>query len=156
MLGKARQSRNLIEINTLLNSRGALNCKNNDKMCVVIMDVLIVESQSELGGLWKACLERQGMCVTLVQDQEQAFTQLGETAFDIIVLDLILPRGTAFAIADYASYRRPEARVIFVTNSSFFSDGSLFQHSANACAVIRTGTPPEDLAAMVQHYALAG
>ena len=37
--------------------------------------------------------------------------------------------GVAMAVADFASYRRPEARVIFVTNTSFFSDGSIFAHS---------------------------
>ncbi len=73
--------------------------------------------------------------------------------FDIIVLDLVLEDGSALAVADFASYRRPEARVIFVTNTTFFSDGSIFAHSPNACAFVQSETPPEDLAAMVEHYA---
>lgn len=117
------------------------------------MDVLIVESQSELGRIWQSCLERQGMRVTSVGDQDAALEALRERAFDIIILDLVLQDGQALAIADYASYRRPESRVIFVTNTSFFSDGSIFQVSGNACALVPTATPPEDLAAMVQHYA---
>jgi len=40
-----------------------------------------------------------------------------------------------------------------VTNTSFFSDGSIFQVSNNACAYVQSETPPEDLAAMVEHYA---
>jgi len=46
--------------------------------------------------------------------------------FDVIVLDLALEEGSALAVADFASYRHPDARVIFVTNASFFSDGSIF------------------------------
>jgi hypothetical protein len=43
--------------------------------------------------------------------------------------------------------------VIFVTDTSFFSDGSIFNLAANACAFIQTNTPPEDIAALVEHYA---
>lgn len=117
------------------------------------MNVLIVESNPELGALWQRHLERQGAEVSLVHSQEAAILALYGTDFDIIVLDLVLTEGSALAVADFASYRRPDARVIFVTNTSFFSDGSIFAHSPNACAYVQSETPPEDLAAMVEHYA---
>ncbi len=117
------------------------------------MKVLIVESNPELGRLWQRHLQRQGCEVTLVASQETAILALYASDFEIIVLDLVLDDGSALAVADFASYRRPEARVIFVTNTTFFSDGSIFAHSPNACAYVQSGTPPEDLAAMVEHYA---
>ena len=117
------------------------------------MKVLIVESKPELGLLWQRHLERQGADVDLVHSQQDAILALYRTDFDIIVLDLVLSDGSALAVADFASYRRPDARVIFVTNTSFFSDGSIFAHSSNACAFVQSATPPEDLAAMVEHYA---
>ena len=117
------------------------------------MNVLIVESCPNLGALWKRHLERQGAEVTLVENQEAAILALYAGGIDIIVLDLVIEEGSALAIADFASYRRPDAPVIFVTNTSFFSDGSIFAHSPNACAYVQSGTPPEDLAAMVEHYA---
>lgn len=78
---------------------------------------------------------------------------LSANDYEIIVLDLVLDNGSALAVADFASYRRPDTQVIFVTNTSFFSDGSIFAHSPNACAYVQSETPPEDLAAMVEHYA---
>jgi len=117
------------------------------------MKVLIVESCSELGILWKRHLQRLKAVVTLVENQEAAILALYADAYDIIVLDLVISEGSALAVADFASYRRPDARVIFVTNTSFFSDGSIFAHSPNACAFVQSGTPPDDLAAMVEHYA---
>jgi hypothetical protein len=51
-----------------------------------------------------------------------------------------------------ASYRQPGAKVIFVTDTTFFSDGSIFRHIPNACAFIRAETPPDDLVAIVEHY----
>jgi len=117
------------------------------------MNVLIVESRPELGALWQRHLERQGMTVTLVAGQQEAVSHLAHFGADIIVLDLVLDGGSALAVADFASYRRPDARVIFVTDTTFFSDGSIFRHACNACAFVQAGTPPEDLAAMVEHYA---
>ena len=117
------------------------------------MNILIVESRAELGALWQRHLERQGALVTLTTTQGTAVEALCTSDFDVIVLDLVLEDGGALTVADFASYRRPEARVIFVTNTSFFSDGSIFTLSPNACAFVPSSTPPEDLAAMVDYYA---
>ncbi len=117
------------------------------------MDVLIVQSAPELGLLWQRHLQRCGMCVRVAESQDDAIVAMNRKAPDSIILDLVLQNGSALAVADYANYRCPDARVIFVTNTRFFSDGSIFAHAANACAFVQTATPPEDLAAMVQYYA---
>ena len=116
------------------------------------MQVLIVESDRDLGDLWCRQLERMGASVSIAGTQSDAIAVLRNTEISIIVLDLLVKDGSAFAIADFASYRRPNARIIFVTNTTFFSDGSIFQHIPNACAFIQSQTPPEDLAVMVEHY----
>ena len=116
------------------------------------MKVLIVETVPELGRLWQRHLERQGMEVRLEQGQSGAATALSAQRFDVIVLNVVLEEGSALAVADLASYRHPDTQVIFVTSSSFFSDGSIFSLNANARAFVQSDTPPEDLAAMVEHY----
>ena len=93
--------------------------------------------------------------MVLVRGQEEAVAYLGEHAADIIVLDLVLNDGSALAVSDFASYKHPDARVIFVTDTTFFSDGSIFAHACNACAFVPAGTRPEDLAAMVEHYGVS-
>lgn len=120
------------------------------------MHVLIVESNEKLGGLWANHLKRLGLKVTLVDGQDQAFEALHAAEISIIVLNVELAQGSAFAVADYANYRFPALKVVFVTASSFFSDGSIFRHATNACAFMPAATPPEDLAAMVEHYAAKG
>lgn len=120
------------------------------------MKVLIVQSCTQLGMLWKNHLTRQGMEVFLAPGQSQAIKVLIQHSPEIIVLDLMLDQGSAFAVSDFANYRCPEAQVIFVTNTSFFSDGSIFSHSSNACAFIQSETPPEDLALLIEHFGTRG
>ena len=116
------------------------------------MRVLIVQSNLNLGELWKRHLERLEADVTHVRTGEKALQMIETRQFDVIVLDLVLSEGSALAVADLAQFRQPEANVVFVTDTTFFSDGSIFNHSANARAFIETTTPPGDLAAIVQHY----
>lgn len=116
------------------------------------MDVLLVESRDELGLLWHRHLERSGITVHRARTQFEATDLIARKGFDVIVLDLVLAEGSALAVADFASYRQTDCRVIFVTNTSFFSDGSIFNLCANACAFLPAATKPEDLAAMVEHY----
>ncbi len=120
---------------------------------VSAMKVLIVESECELGFIWQRALERLRVQVVLVTDQATAVQALRDQSFELIILDLVLENGSAFAISDFANYRRPAAQVMFVTNTSFFSDGSIFQHCSNACAYVQSATAPEDIAMMVTHYA---
>lgn len=117
------------------------------------MDVLIVQSAPDLAFVWQRHLQRCGMSVRVAESQDDAIARMSLRAPDIIILDLVLQQGSALAVADYANYRCPDTRVIFVTNTRFFSDGSIFSHATNACAFVQTATPPEDLAAMVEHYA---
>ena len=116
------------------------------------MQALIVESEAALGQLWQRHMLRLGVKADLATRQDDALCALERTDYDVMVLDLVLKNGAALALSDFASYRYPDMQVIFVTNSGFFSDGSIFNHCANACALVPTATAPDDLAAMVEHY----
>lgn len=119
------------------------------------MRVLIVEGNADLGTLWARSIRRLGVSVDLAVSQSQAIEILHDQDINVIILDLVLQDGSAFAVADFASYRHPESKVIFVTNTTFFSDGSIFRHIPNACAFVQSHTPPDDLAAMVEHYGVS-
>lgn len=119
------------------------------------MNVLIVVSNGGLGTVWGRHLERTGAVVDVVLSQEDAVEVLHKRMIDIIVLELDLQDGASLAISDFASYRQPQAKVIFVTSKRFFTDGSIFSHSANACAFVTSATPPDDIAALVEHHGVA-
>ena len=119
------------------------------------MRVLIVESTPELAYLWGRHLERHDMVVDVAHEAEAAVRLISQVTYDVIILDLILAEGSALAVADYAQYRRPDVALIFVTDTTFFSDGSIFALIPNARAFVQSRTAPEDLAAMVEHYGSA-
>jgi DNA-binding NtrC family response regulator len=116
------------------------------------MKVLIVQNEGALGSIWKRHLERLGAQVTLATCGFTAVELLEVVDFDVIVLDLVLAQGSALSIADVAHYRQPDSNVIFVTDTTFFSDGSIFALSGNARAFIQSETPPQDIAEIVFHY----
>jgi DNA-binding response OmpR family regulator len=119
------------------------------------MRVLIVESEPNLGRLWQRHVRRFCQDVDVETGQDGAVARLTDLRYDVILLDLVLAHGSAFAVADFAAYRYPDTKIIFVTSTTFFSDGSIFRLMPNACAFLPTETPPEDIAAVVEHYGAA-
>lgn len=116
------------------------------------MHVLIVQDNKHLGAIWQRHLERLGADVIVATNGDEAVELIENRPFDVIVLDLVLQEGSALTVADVAYFRQPDANVVFVTDTTFFSDGSIFTHSANARAFIQSTTPPKDLAEIVHHY----
>lgn len=116
------------------------------------MRALIVQRSRDLGLIWQRHLERLEVEVLRAETGVAALGLVNSTPFDVIVLDLVLAEGSALAIADIVRFRQPDANVVFVTDTTFFSDGSIFQLAGNARALVKTATPPQDLAAIVHHY----
>lgn len=119
------------------------------------MDVLIVASNADLSELWASRLRQTGARVFITASEDVALDHLAAHKPDAIVLDLTLKDGSALAVADYASYRWPSTRLIFTTDTTFFSDGSAFRLNPNAAAFLGTETPPDDVAAIVEYHARA-
>lgn len=116
------------------------------------MRVLIFGTQKDLSDLWATHLRRLGADVVSLEGRDAAVQALSDSGFDVIVANLGAGKSEAMSVADYAAYRHPETQVVFVTNSSFFSDGSLFAMCPNACACLSERTDPKDLAALVEYH----
>lgn len=117
------------------------------------MRILLVQHNKDLSELWARFLQRQGVEVKQAATQLAAIDLIRFEKFDALVLDLVLPDGGAIAISDYATYRCPDVPIIAVTSTRFFSDGSIFDLIPNARSLMRTPLRPDDLAAVLEHYA---
>jgi DNA-binding NtrC family response regulator len=118
----------------------------------VDVQVLIVESDRDLAGIWASFLGRQGVACTLAGSTAEAYAALRGAAFDALVLDMELAGHQAIAVADFATYRNPEMPIIAVTARGFFSDAAIFELVPNARGLLRTPLHPEDMAALIEHY----
>jgi DNA-binding NtrC family response regulator len=117
------------------------------------VQVLIVESNRDLARIWSGFLARQGMTCVLAEAGAEAYAALRARDFDALVLDMELPEGEALRVADFATYRNPDIPIIAVTARGFFSDGAIFELIPNARGLLRAPLRPEDMAALVEHYA---
>jgi CheY-like chemotaxis protein len=117
------------------------------------MHVLIVEENRDLARRWAHHLEADGFNVERLDDAHSAIAVLRRAEPRVIVVNVLLPDGGAFAIADYACYRWPDARAVFITDGLVFADGSVFRHAGNAVACLRPGIPEKDLASLVAYHA---
>jgi DNA-binding NtrC family response regulator len=115
--------------------------------------VLIVEHNRDLARIWAGFLSRQGMACRIAEGEAEATVALRDEPFDALVLDMELPEGAALAVADFATYRNPEIPIIAVTAHGFFSDSAIFELIPNARGLLRAPLRPEDMAALVEHYA---
>ena len=116
------------------------------------MPVLVVENNSDLAKIWASHLRRMGPWVDIAATADEATDALIKKDYRVVVLDLDLPDGSALGLADIISYRHPMCKVVLVTKSTFFSDGSIFRNMPNACGFLSKGTNPHDLAALVTHH----
>ena len=110
------------------------------------MRILLVQHNLDLSELWSRFLQRHGVEVVQAATQLAAINKLRFEDFDALV-------GGAIAISDYATYRCPDIPIIAVTSTSFFSDGSIFDLIPNARSLMRTPLRPDDLVAVLEHYA---
>ncbi|GIT89830.1 hypothetical protein JANAI62_06860 [Jannaschia pagri] len=97
-----------------------------------------------------------GFRAEIARSQAQAVAMMFELSPAVVLIDLGLSDGSPLAVADFANYRHPEARVIFMSDSAMFSDGSLFNHCTNVHAHVARGMSEPDMVALVSHHAEAG
>ncbi|WP_420857460.1 response regulator [Marivivens marinus] len=116
------------------------------------MNILIVESNAALAAIWARHLERMGHRVDVAGTADDAVARIAEARPEVILINLVLEEGSALGVADYARIRCPDTNIVFVTDTRFFSDGSIFNFSPNARALVKAETDPDDLAAIVEHY----
>ena len=101
-------------------------------------------------------LNEEGIRVLPARSQDVAATLLCYVAPAVVVIDLGLADGSPLAVADFCSYRRPEARVILSGCGGLMVDGAIFRHVTNAAALVPGSMAPDDLCALIAYHADRG
>ncbi len=84
--------------------------------------VLLAEDEPALGQIVQESLETRDFEVTLCTDGEQALKRFKEADFDILVLDVMMPKKDGFTLAKDVRELNEEVPIIFLTAKSQTAD----------------------------------
>jgi len=77
--------------------------------------LLLVEDDADLGRLLSKYLQVQGLQVSLATDGQSALVLLSQQSFDIVVLDVMLPKRDGFSLAETIKRLYPAIPFLFLT-----------------------------------------
>ncbi|MBQ4819909.1 response regulator transcription factor [Aquimarina sp. MMG016] len=77
--------------------------------------ILLAEDDKNLGYILKEYLTMHDFCVTLATDGKEALEQFNQDAFDLCILDIMMPVLDGFSVAQEIKKRRQEMPLIFLT-----------------------------------------
>lgn len=81
--------------------------------------ILLVEDEQYLRELYQEILTEQGYEVTTAQDGEEGYNNLKEGGWDLVILDIILPKMNGLEIMRKIKTNgsdKPNKKIIFLTN----------------------------------------
>lgn len=84
--------------------------------------ILLVEDDPNLGFVIKDNLEMKGYQVTLCNDGESGESTFLQNAFDLCILDVMMPRKDGFTVARNIRKKNQQVPILFVTAKSMLED----------------------------------
>ncbi len=84
--------------------------------------ILVVEDDASLGFVIKDNLDRAGYQITLCTDGEAGEETFHSTSFDLVILDIMLPKKDGFAVAKGIRSANKEIPILFLTAKSMAED----------------------------------
>src|SRR4030067_3325074 len=85
-------------------------------------NVLIIEDEPIMRNILKNALTMAGFETTIVEDGIKGISAINEGDFDIIITDIVLPKGDGFKVLKWAKEKRPETSVILITGHGKVKD----------------------------------
>lgn len=82
------------------------------------MKILVVDDEAVMRNLLKRLLERKGFAVTVVESGKEALGRVQSELFDLVFLDVVMPKPDGLEVLKRLKKLRPEARVVMMTGYS--------------------------------------
>lgn len=95
---------------------------NGEKMTEINYRLLLVEDDPNLGFITQEALELQGYAVTLARDGEKAYDLFLKEAYELCLIDVMLPVKDGFALAGEIRQINRHIPIIFLTAKALKED----------------------------------
>ena len=86
------------------------------------MRILVVEDEEAVANFLKVGLESDHYAVDLVRDGEQAQAQIAEADYDLVILDLTLPKLDGFQVLSHLRAQKPSLPVLILSGRASVED----------------------------------
>jgi DNA-binding NtrC family response regulator len=77
--------------------------------------ILVVDDEESLRTVLSTELLSEGYEVGTAADGDEAITEMGKTAFDLVLLDIKMPRMNGFEVLKHVKDKHPRTKVIMLT-----------------------------------------
>ena len=86
------------------------------------MRILVVEDERDLNRVIVKTLKREGYSVDSCFDGEEAIDYIYMTAYDAIILDILMPKKNGYEVLSYIREHKNQTPVLFLTAKDAFDD----------------------------------
>jgi CheY-like chemotaxis protein len=87
-----------------------------------VVRILLVDDEAEIRRLLARRLSRRGYAVTAASDGNQALALLAEDAYDLAILDFMMPGMNGLELAAQCRLLYPDLKVLILTGSPVISE----------------------------------
>lgn len=109
--------------------------------------VLLIDDEAGIGSMLSVYLQRKGLALTWAASGEEGLRLMDEGAFDLVLLDLVLPEMSGLEVLDRINTRQPAPPVIVISGFGDDDQTAIEALEMGAAAVV---AKPFDLAALDQ------
>jgi DNA-binding response OmpR family regulator len=115
--------------------------------------ILIVEDDNFLAEIYKAKLEKQGFSVEIAEDGEAALRKLNLDFFDLVLLDIVLPKMSGWEILEHIRQIKKYENLKVIVLSNLFEKKD-FERGVKLGIVkyfVKAETTPDDVIESVKN-----
>lgn len=98
--------------------------------------VLIVDDDEAIRNLLRVLVRRAGFVPTLAEDGEVAINLLADGSFDVVLLDLMMPKVSGYGVLSYLASRHVVSRCVIVLSAAARGDLDALRGHESVAAVL--------------------
>lgn len=112
--------------------------------------ILIAEDEKPLARALELKLENEGFSVVIAYDGDAVKEKLNETVYDLILMDLMMPKHDGFSVIEDLKARKIQTPVVIMSNLSQDSDRNRAAVSGAAHYFVKSEVKLADIVAYIK------
>jgi len=117
-----------------------------------IKKILIAEDENPLANAMQLKLKNAGYDAFVVNDGELAINELKKGDYDLLFLDLMMPKADGFAVLEYAKANKIKTAIVVLSNLSQTDDEQKARKLGAINFFVKSDTPISNLIKFVKEY----